>query len=78
MARMTGALAVALAGASFLCGNAQKEAMGPLVTYFLVLEGLGCQSATCLVKILVESVYFMVEYPEALHTDVSEGTDISQ
>ena len=43
MARMTGAVALALAGASFLCGNAQNEAVGPLVTYFLVLEGLYTQ-----------------------------------
>lgn len=52
--------------------------MGPLVTYFLVLENLGCQSATCLVKNLVESGYITVEESDALHTDVSEGTDISQ
>ena len=40
MARMTGVVALAFAGAAFLCGNAQKGAVGPLVTYLLVLEGL--------------------------------------
>ena len=40
-ARMTGAVGLALADASFEDGNAQKEAVGPFVTYFLVLEGLG-------------------------------------
>ena len=40
-ARMTGAVGLALADASLEDGNAQKEAVGPFVTYFLVLEGLG-------------------------------------
>ena len=41
MARMTGAVGLALEDASLEDGNAQKEAVGPFVTYFLVLEGLG-------------------------------------
>ena len=40
-ARMTGAVGLALADASLEDGNAQKEAVGPFVTYLLVLEGLG-------------------------------------
>lgn len=36
-ARMTGAVGLALADASFEDGNAQKEAVGPFFTCFLVL-----------------------------------------
>ena len=38
---MTGAVGLLLADASSEDGNAQKEAVGPFITYFLVLEGLG-------------------------------------
>lgn len=45
-ARMTGAVGSAFADAAFAVGNAQKEAVGPFCTCFLVLEGLD-RSAVC-------------------------------